>query len=79
MTIEHLQVQFSRDGDDRAANVALEVKDDQNKSNDHHQIRNTESESKRWGNEQALPATEMFLMNLISQIKKDSEHCEDSL
>lgn len=40
MTIEHLQVLFPRDGDEAAANVALEVKDDQNKSNDHHQISN---------------------------------------
>lgn len=40
MTNEHLQVQFPRDWDEVAANVALEAKDDQNKSNDHHQINN---------------------------------------
>ena len=40
MTTEHLQVQFPRDWDEAAANVAPEAKDDQNKSNDHHQISN---------------------------------------
>lgn len=40
MTIEHLQVQFPSDRDEAAANVALEVKDNKNKSNDHHQISN---------------------------------------
>lgn len=65
MTIEHLQVQFPSDWDKAVANVALEVKDNQNKSNDHHQISKTERESRRCGNEQAPPHTEVFRMNLI--------------
>lgn len=40
VSIEHLQVQFPKDGDEFSYKCGFEVKDDQNKSNDHHQISN---------------------------------------
>lgn len=65
MTIENVQVQFPRDWDEVVANMALEVKDDENKSNDHHQISNNWSESWRHSSEKAPFPDEVLVMNLI--------------